>query len=115
MIALYTDEGVRGQIVRELRKRGVNVLTAVEDGREGSPDSAVLDRAGELGRLIYAEDDDFLSEAAGRQLTGTPFIGVVYAHPLQVSIGQCVRNVEIIAKLGTVGEFANRVEFLSQW
>jgi len=32
MIALYMDENVEGQIVRGLQARGIDVLTAEEDG-----------------------------------------------------------------------------------
>ena len=35
-------------------------------------------------------DDDLLKEAAYRRQERTPFAGVIYAHPLQVSIGKCV-------------------------
>jgi hypothetical protein len=32
VIALYIDENVQGQIVRGLRRRGIDVLTAEADG-----------------------------------------------------------------------------------
>lgn len=115
MILLYTDECVRGPIIRGLRRRGIDVLTAVEDGMDNTPDPLVLDRATELGRLLYAEDRDMLREAERRQTEGTSFLGVVYAHPLRVSIGKCVECLEVIATLGTLEEFVNRVEYLSFW
>jgi len=37
---------------------------------------------------------------------------VVYGHQLLVQIGDCVRDLELIAKLGKPREFANRVQFL---
>ena len=45
MIGLYMDENVEGQIVRGLRARNRDVLTAEEDGHGQTPDPQVLDRA----------------------------------------------------------------------
>lgn len=43
MVRLYMDENVRGAITRGLRRRGVDVVTAWEDGRAATPDPDVLD------------------------------------------------------------------------
>ena len=112
MIGFYLDENVEGQIVRGLRARGVDVLTAEEDGHDATPDSLVLDRAGELGRVAFSRDQDFLREATRRQQAGERFVGVVYAHKTQVSIGQCVADGELLAQAGAPDDFANRVYFL---
>lgn len=82
-VALYMDEQVEGAITRGLQARGVDVLTAQEDGMDDTPDPALLDRAGELGRLMLTRDVDFLIEAARRQRSGETFVGVVYAHLLK--------------------------------
>ena len=47
--------------------RGIDVITAYEDGASDMDDSALLDRAGELGRALFTQDDDLLAEAARRQ------------------------------------------------
>lgn len=112
MIRLYMDENVRGTVVRGLRQRGVDVVTAQEDGRAATPDPEVLTRATELGRVLFTQDDDLLVEAARRQASGEPFTGVIYAHQENVSIGICVQHLELIALLGEPEEFANRVEYL---
>lgn len=39
-------------------------------------------------------------------------MGVVYAHLLQVSIGMCVTELELIAKQGEPEEFANLIHVL---
>lgn len=89
-LTLYMDEHVEGAITAGLRQRGVDVLTVQGDGRDQSSDSAVLDRAAELGRVVVTRDRDFLIEAAFRQHHGISFAGVIYAHLLRVSIGQCI-------------------------
>ena len=53
-VALYMDHNVHGTIVRQLRRRGVDVVTAEEDGNRGMEDEPLLDRATELRRpLLY--------------------------------------------------------------
>lgn len=37
---------------------------------------------------------------------------VLYAHPLRVSIGACVRNLELITRAGEPEDLRNRMEFL---
>jgi hypothetical protein len=38
--------------------------------------------------------------------------GVVYAHQLNVTAGQCIEDLELIAKVGEPEDMANRVEYL---
>ena len=75
-------------------------------------DPALLDRAGELGRALFTQDDDLLSEAARRQREGISFHGVIYAHQLRVSIGGCVHDLEVIARAGEPADLMNAIEFL---
>lgn len=111
-LGLYMDEHVPAAVTDALRGRGVDVLTAQEDGREEAPDPELLDRAAELGRLIVTRDADFLVEAARRQRAGESFVGVVYAHQLRVSIGRCVDDLELIAQACDLDDFADRVQHL---
>jgi predicted nuclease of predicted toxin-antitoxin system len=111
-LKLYLDENVHRAITAGLRLRGIDVLTVQEDGRRGLPDPEVLDRATELGRPLFTQDDDLLAEARHRQKTGSVFAGVLYAHQQHVTIGDCVRNLELIARLVEPEELAGKVEFL---
>ena len=88
------------------------MLTAHEDGASTLDDSDLLDRAGELGRVLFTMDDDLLVEAGARQSQGIAFGGVIYAHQLRVSIGTCVRDLELVAKAGEPEDLRNRVQFL---
>lgn len=112
MIAFYIDENVHRGITDGLRLRGVDVLTVQEDGRTGVKDPFILDRATELKRVLFSQDDDFLAEANRRQIEQIYFMGVIYAHKLRVSVGDCIRDLEIIAKAGHLEELANRVQYL---
>jgi predicted nuclease of predicted toxin-antitoxin system len=111
-VAIYMDEHVHRAITAGLRLRGVDVVTAQEDGRRRTDDDLLLDRAGELGRVLFSQDEDLLAEAKRRQEQGISFAGVVYGHQLRVTIGLCVRDLELLAKAGNPEDFANRVEYL---
>jgi hypothetical protein len=111
-ITLYMDHHVPRAITTGLRLRKVDVVTAFEDGASQLDDSALLDRASELERVLFTQDDDLLAEAAKRQREGISFSGVIYGHQLRVTIGTCVSDLELIAKAGEPKDLANRVEFL---
>jgi hypothetical protein len=111
-VALYMDAHIPRAITLGLRMRTVDVLTAQEDGAGTLPDPALLERATQLGRVLFTFDDDLLLEAVKRQAETKPFSGVIYAHPLRISIGQCIRDLELMAKAGEPKDLQDRVEFL---
>lgn len=100
MIRLYLDENIQGSIYRGLLKRGVDVISAQEDGYDNTPDPQVLNRANELGRVLFTYDDDLLKEAHMRQTNGTDFAGILYAHQNNITIGRCIEDLELIATFG---------------
>lgn len=87
------DHHVPRAITNGLRLRGVDVLTAYENGKNELGDTELLDRANELKRILFTQDDDFLTEVTKRQKKGIPFYGVIYAHQLHVSIGGCIHDL----------------------
>lgn len=111
-LKLYMDVHVPRSITVGLRLQGVDVLTAQEDGAARLPDPELLDRATELGRVLFTQDDDLLREATRRQAAGEPFAGIVYAHQLKVTIGRCVQDLALIAEAGEPVDLANTVEYL---
>lgn len=108
----YLDENVPSAIAVSLKKRDVNVLTVHEDGMDAEPDDILIDRATSLARVGFSLDKDFLRHAHRRQLDGVPFSGVIFARLTRVSIGDIVRDLELIAKCGTEEEHVNRVVYL---
>jgi len=111
-VKLYMDVHVRRAVTQGLRLRGVDVVTAQEDGTDDWDDNDLLDRATELGRLLFTQDDDLLREGKLRQVSGQMFAGVVYGHQLDVNIGQCVEDLELIAKATEPEEWINRTAWL---
>ena len=108
----YMDAHIPKAITIGLRLRGVDVVTAQEDNADTLSDPELMDRATALNRVLFTFDDDLLVEAAKRQKTNVPFSGVIYASPLHVSIGTCIKNLDIIAKTGEPEDLINKVEFL---
>jgi predicted nuclease of predicted toxin-antitoxin system len=111
-LKFYMDQNVPRAIAIGLRLREVDVITAYEDGAILLTDPELLDRAGELGRVLFTQDDDLLVEAAKRQKEAVFFRGVIYAHQLGVSIAACIRDLEMIARVGEPEDLFNRVEYL---
>ena len=111
-VGLYMDVHVPSAITHGLFLRWVDVLTAQADGTTRLEDPDLLNRATELERVLFTEDEDLLSEATRRQRRGEFFAGVIYVHQLAMNIGACVNDLEIAAKVGMPEDFANRVEYL---
>lgn len=106
------DVHVRRAVTDGLRLRGVDVLTAQEDGTIELADPELLDRATELGQVLFSQDDDLLREANKRQQTGEYFAGVIYAHQLNITIGRCIDDLELIAKATDLEECTNNTIYL---
>jgi hypothetical protein len=106
------DVHVKRAVTNGLRRRGVTVLTAQEDGSDTLPDTDLLDRALALGHVVFTQDRDFLAEAARRQKAGEAFAGVVFARQLAVPVGRCIDDLELLAEVYDPPDMMNRVVYL---
>lgn len=111
-LALFMNHNVPAAITDGLRLRGADVLTAYEDGSHLLDDPELLARASELGRVLLTMDRDLLAVAGDYQRAGKGFPGVIYAHPLRVSIGSCVRDLELLTSASDPEDLRGRVEYL---
>ena len=111
-LALYMDHHVHSAVTDGLRRRGVTVLTAAEDGATKFEDERLLRRATELGLVLFSQDSDLLTLAAMFQRQGIEFAGLFYVHQLRLSVGQVIEDLEIAAKALNPEEIENRIEFL---
>lgn len=111
-VRFYMDEQVPRQITLGLRLRGIDVLTVQEDGRSGLLDPEVLARATELQRVLFTRDDDFFAIANTLLAASIDFCGIIYSHQQTASIGDCIRDLEVIAQACNLEEFVNHIEFL---
>lgn len=87
-------------------------MTAQEDGASALDDPILLDRATKDGRVLFTQDDDLLRETKLRQQNDVLFAGVVYAHQLNVSIGEVVSDLELPALASEPEEYVNCVVYL---
>ncbi len=111
-VALYMDVHVPAAITEGLRRRGVDVLTAIEDEAAELVDDALLERAHELSRLIFTQDIRFKAFAYQWQAAGRPFSDLVFGHQLRGTIGQYVKDLEMIARASEPEEWLGAVEHL---
>lgn len=97
-LSLYMDHHVDAASTAGLRRRGLDVLTAIEDGFERRTDPDVLARATRLGRVVFTLDHDFLAIAAEWQAADTRFAGIIFGRDRSLSIGNAVNDLEIVAR-----------------
>ncbi|MBI5759123.1 MAG: DUF5615 family PIN-like protein [Planctomycetales bacterium] len=111
-LTFYFDQHVPSAIASGLRRRGIDVVTCDQDGTSQLSDDQLLERARELGHVIFTLDADFLEIANDRMTRGQEFAGVVYAHQLHITIGQAVRDLDLIARVLSIEDVTNRVIYL---
>ena len=61
MLRLYMDVHVNAAITAGVRRRGIQVLTAQEDGSQRFEDTLLLDRATALQRVLFSQDEVLLN------------------------------------------------------
>ena len=111
-VAVYMDVHVPWAITQQLRRRGVEVLTSDEDDSTELEDADLLERCHELGRLIFTQDIRFKALAESWQHDGRPFSGLLFGHQLGGTIGQYVRDLQLIANATDPTDWINVVEHL---
>jgi hypothetical protein len=110
-VALYLDIHVPQAITDQLRCRGVDVITAIEDGPDAVGDALLLDRVRDLGRVLFSQDIRFKALAEEWQRQGRTFSGFLFGHQLH-GIGPYVQDLELIAKASDPPDWVNVVEHL---
>src|SRR4051794_26550112 len=91
-IRFHLDEHVPHAVADGLRRLGIDVTTSAAAGLLGAADADHLAFGLIQGRVIFTEDDDFLSLAAA----GVEHAGLVYCKQNTRSIGQMVRILELL-------------------
>jgi hypothetical protein len=81
-VRLYMDVHVPYAITSQLRRRGVDVLTAEEDEATRLEDAELLERSKELDRVLFTQDIRFHALAVQWQLAGRTFAGLIFGHQL---------------------------------
>ena len=95
-----------------LRRSGIDVLTAQEDGQQEAEDEALLTRATELDRILFTQDDGLLAVASQWQKHSREFAGLAYCHQLGVGIGRIIEDLALLASCATDDEVRNSVTYV---
>lgn len=112
MPAFLMDHHIRLEITEGLKRRGIDVLTAFEDGSYKLDDESLLARATSIDRILVSQDQDLLIIAARWQRIGRDFAGVVFAVGQDVDIGGTIEYLELLDRVLLPEEMRNRVEFI---
>jgi Domain of unknown function (DUF5615) len=112
MLRLYMDLHVKAAITVGLRRRGIDVVTAQENGGTYLEDVALLERATALQRVLFSQDDDLLAIAREHQATSVFFAGLIHGHQLAATVGKYVLDLEVVCQVLDLEEMANRIEYL---
>jgi predicted nuclease of predicted toxin-antitoxin system len=111
-VQLYFDVHVDKAIHDQLRLRGVDVLRAQDDDAAEMTDENLLHRATDLDRVVFTHDIRFEALAEDWHRKGKTFAGLAFGNQLGVTVGTCVKDLELIAKATEGAEWVNAVQHL---
>ena len=108
---IYADECVDARVIDQLRRRGIDIITAADLGLLGVDDQTHLSRAIELGRVLLSGDQDFLALAKEWLDAGRAFPGLVFITPL-ARLGDVVRGVVLCAEVLDPADMTDWIEWV---
>lgn len=107
-VSLYLDENLSPTIAAQLKQRGIDAICVRDLNLLGDADVNHLERATEMGRVLVTTDVDFLRLAA----TGVPHAGIIFGNQQDHTLGDWVKNLELLCFVYTTQDMANHVEYL---
>jgi hypothetical protein len=116
-IRLYFDEDSMDRIlVGALRTRGMDVVTALDEGMIERNDSEHLDYATQQGRVLYSFNrGDFYQLHTEYMRHGKSHAGIILARQQYYSVGEQLRRILKVNAAKTGDDMKNQVEFLNAW
>ena len=103
----HLDEHVDHVIAQGLRRLAIDVTTTTDAGLLEAEDHEHLAFARAAGRIVFTQDEDFLSLAA----RGVEHLGIVYCHPRARSAGEIIAFLRLLHECVEPTDMANRVEY----
>ncbi len=107
-IRFYLDENVPVAVAEQLRRRGIEAVTARDQGRLGDSDANHLRRAAAMGYVFCTHDADYVEMA----VLGVEHPGIVFGQQHKHGIGDWIRFLELIAAAYEPWEMRDRVEYI---
>ena len=114
-IRLYLDEDAqRNSLVRALRARQVDLLTAQEAGQMGVTDPVQLAYAAEQRRVLFTLNrGDFVKLHIAYLESNRQHAGIIVSD--QLAVGVLLRRLLRLLDTRSAPEMQNWLEFLSDW
>ena len=107
-VKFYFDENVELAVCEQLKRAGIDAISARELGLLSYPDELHLQKAFELGRVLCTYDTDFLVLAA----EGNLHSGILFAPERSMLIGHWVRDLRTIHEEFSSEQLENLVLYL---
>ncbi|MCB0190485.1 MAG: DUF5615 family PIN-like protein [Anaerolineae bacterium] len=114
-IKLYLDEDALDRdLVKALRSRNVDILTAQEAGLKTVPDEEHLNYATSVGRTVFTFNrGDFVQLHTEYLSKGQNHAGIIVSN--QGSVGVIIRRLLKLLDACSNTDMQNWLEFLSNW
>ncbi len=107
---------MRRSLVRALRARGVDVITALDAGMIEREDAEHLDYATEQGHVLRSFNvRDFYRLHSDYVAQGRPHAGIILMRQQYYSAGEQMRRLLKLMASKSADEMKNWAEFLSAW
>lgn len=107
---------MRSALVRALRARGVDVLTALDAGMIERSDEEHLEYATKEGRVLYSFNvGDFYRLHQEYLARGKSHAGIILARQQRYTAGEQMRRLLKLIATKSAEKMKNQVEFLSTW
>ena len=112
MLKIYTDENVETAVADGLKRRNVNAVSTIEANNLGLGDEQQLEYAVRIGASFFTYDNDFFEISKMWADNKKQHFGIFYAHPLNITIGECIRKLKEYAELFNEEDVKNQIIFL---
>jgi hypothetical protein len=116
-VRLYLDENAMDRaLLRALRDRGVDTISATGAGLAGCKDPAQFEHAAREGRVLYTFNvGDFLRLHTEYLSERRNHAGLVLGTQRKFSVGEQLRRLLIIVAERSAESMCNQAEFLANW
>lgn len=116
-VRLYLDEdSMRRSLVRGLRARGIDVITALDAGMIERADKEHLDFATAQGRVLCSFNVGDFYDLHGQYLAeDRSHAGMILMQQQRLSVGEQMRRLLRLVALRSAEDMENAVEFLNAW
>lgn len=116
-IRLYVDEDSMSRaLVRALRARHVDVVTALDADMIEQSDATHLDYATAQGRVLYSFNVGDFYQLHGQYIVeGKSHSGIILSRQQAYSVGEQLRRLLKLIATKSAEDMQNHIEFLGHW